>query len=86
MQWRSLGRFEGNLAARRFWKWRMQGKEDCSIWKRKRHPGPKLWVIYACSEMASHTEAQCNDLSMKAALVLCPPPLPLITFTVNLLH
>lgn len=86
MQWRSLERFEGNLAARRLWKWRMQGKEDCSVWKRKCHPGPKLWVIYACSEMASHTEAQCNDLSMKGALVLCPPPLPLITFTVNLLH
>lgn len=36
--------------------------------------GPMLWVIYAYSKMALHTQAQCNDLSMKAALALCPHP------------
>lgn len=36
--------------------------------------GPSSGLFMHAPKMASHTKAQCNDLSMKAALVLCPPP------------
>lgn len=38
------------------------------------HPGPKLWVIYARSEMASCIWVQSNDVSMKPPHAPWPCP------------
>lgn len=54
----------------------MPEKADGSIEisQRNCHPGPKLWVIYARSEMASCIRAQSNDVSMKPPHAPWPCP------------